>query len=172
MIEDIALLRAYAEGKSEAAFAELVQRRVGLVYAVALRQVGGDTHLAEDVTQKVFTELARHAHPLLARPALGGWLYRVAHGTAVDLVRTERRRRAREPHGPHMQDASDHAHASADWDRLRPVLDEAMNSLNDSDRDAVALRFFEGRSFADTGRALARIFHTRSSFARLSEVGG
>ena len=154
MIEDIALLRAYAGEKSESAFAELVQRRVGLVYTVALRQVGGDTHLAEDVTQKVFTELARHARSLVNRPALGGWLYRVAHSTAIDLVRSERRRRAREPHGPLMQDASDNPHAAANWDRLRPMLDEALSTLGDSDRDAVALRFFEGRSFADTGRAL------------------
>lgn len=52
--EDGALLREYAATGSEAAFAELVQRRIGLVYSVALRQVHGDVHRAEDATQAVF----------------------------------------------------------------------------------------------------------------------
>ena len=74
MIEDSELLRRYAENRSEAAFAELVKRRVSLVYSVALRQVGQDTHLAEDVTQTVFADLARKASALASRPVLSGWL--------------------------------------------------------------------------------------------------
>ena len=51
MPTDVELLRAYADEKSEAAFGELVRRQVNLVYSVALRQCGGDAHLAEDVAQ-------------------------------------------------------------------------------------------------------------------------
>ena len=140
MIEDSELLRRYAENRSEAAFTELVKRRVSLVYSVALRQVGQDTHLAEDVTQKVFADLARKASALASRPVLSGWLCRSAQFAASDVVRAERRRRKREeanhlmheiPIGP----ASD----AADWDKLRPVIDEAMAELGDEDRDAVAL---------------------------------
>ncbi|MEO5958645.1 MAG: sigma factor-like helix-turn-helix DNA-binding protein, partial [Opitutaceae bacterium] len=39
-------------------------------------------------------------------------------------------------------------------DRLRPVLDAAMLELNEADREAVLLRFFGGRSFAEVGAAL------------------
>ncbi|MDO8542359.1 MAG: hypothetical protein Q7S40_18120 [Opitutaceae bacterium] len=46
---DAELLRRFAREQLEAAFAEVVRRHVGLVYSVALRQVGGDSHLAEDV---------------------------------------------------------------------------------------------------------------------------
>src|SRR5882672_7921209 len=90
------LLRPYAEEKSEGAFAELVRRRVNLVYSVALRQCGGDASLAGDVTQKVFADLARKAQGLSRRAVLTGWLYRSAQFAASDLVRAERRRRARE----------------------------------------------------------------------------
>jgi hypothetical protein len=64
MTEDRQLLRRYAEERSEAAFTELVRRYIDLVYAAALRVVAGDAHLAQDVAQMVFTELARKASGL------------------------------------------------------------------------------------------------------------
>ncbi len=96
MMEDAELLRRYAEEHSETAFAELVRRRVDLVYSVARRQCGGDGHLAEEVTQRVFVDLARKAKALAGRTVISGWLYRSAQFAASDAVRSERRRRARE----------------------------------------------------------------------------
>ncbi len=153
MIEDVELLRRYVERNSEAAFAELVQRRIGRVYNVALRQVGGDAHLAQDVTQRVFADLARKAKSLVGRPALSGWLYRSTHFCASDLVRAERRRRAREQ-ASQLMHPTQATNGAAQWDRLRPLLDEAMSTLSDADRDAIALRFFEGRAFAEIGATL------------------
>src|SRR3954452_22031875 len=96
MIEDAELLRRYAEEHSEAAFAELVERHINLVFGGALRRVGGDAHLAQDVTQQVFTALARGATSLGARAVLSGWLYTTTRKIAVQTVRAERRRQTRE----------------------------------------------------------------------------
>src|SRR5687768_11646496 len=96
MIEDTLLLRRYAEDHAEDAFSELVRRRVDLVYAVALRKVGGNAHLARDVTQRVFSDLARKAAELARHPFLAGWLFTSTHYAATQLVRVERRRRIRE----------------------------------------------------------------------------
>src|SRR6185369_16531648 len=85
-IEDSELLRRYSAERSEPAFAELVRRHVNPVYAFALRRVGGDAHLAEDVAQIVFTTLARKATSLMDRPVLGGWLCRTTHFAARDIV--------------------------------------------------------------------------------------
>ena len=74
---DSQLLRAYAERRSEAAFAELVRRHVDLVYSAARRMVC-DSHLAEDVTQGAFVALAKNAAQLTNRPVLSGWLHRTA----------------------------------------------------------------------------------------------
>jgi len=154
MSDDTALLRRYAEDRSEAAFAELVRRHLNLVYAVALRQCGGDAHLAQDVAQRVFTDLARKAAALASRPVLSGWLHRATQFAATDVVRAERRRRIREQEAHTMQELTRRPGAEPDWDRLRPVLDQAVNELGERDRDAVMLRFIEGRAFADIGAVL------------------
>jgi RNA polymerase sigma factor (sigma-70 family) len=154
MSDDAALLRRYAEDRSEAAFAELVRRHLSLVYAVALRQCGGNAHLAQDVAQRVFTDLARKAAALASRPVLSGWLHRATQFAATDVVRAERRRRIREQEAHAMQELTRRPGAEPDWDRLRPVLDQAVNELGERDRDAVMLRFIEGRAFADIGAVL------------------
>jgi RNA polymerase sigma factor (sigma-70 family) len=152
--DDSALLRRYTDEKSEEAFAALVRRHLDLVYSVALRQVNGDAHLAQDVAQAVFTALARKAATLAGRPVLGGWLYRTAQFTAIDRVRTESRRRTREREAQTMDYLNTTPVGAIDWDQLRPTLDRAIGELDEDDRDAVVLRFFEGKSFADVGAKL------------------
>ncbi len=155
MIDDAELLRSYAKDRSQAAFTTLVQRHANLVYSVALRQVGGDVHLAQDVMQKVFADLARKASSLSQRAVIAGWLYRGTKFAAADLVRAERRRRQREEETGIMQDHREHpVPGGGDLEVARPVIDEVMAKLGDTDRDAVALRFFENRSFLEVGRAL------------------
>jgi DNA-directed RNA polymerase specialized sigma24 family protein len=61
MSNDTELLRRYVEEHAEGPFTELVQEHINLVYSAALREMNGDGALAEDVSQAVFTELARKA---------------------------------------------------------------------------------------------------------------
>ena len=72
MIDDAELLRRYAEEGSEAAFAQLVNRHLNLVYRAALRRTNGDAHRAADVSQVVFTALARDAAALRRHALLAG----------------------------------------------------------------------------------------------------
>ena len=155
MLEDAELLRRYAEDNSETAFAELVARYVDLVYSAALRQVGGDAHRAHDVSQVVFTTLARKADSLASHPVLAGWLYTATQHAAIKAVRAESRRRVREQEAHLMQETNASSDAEANWARVRPVLDEAMRELNERDREAVLLRFFAQRPFAEIARRCA-----------------
>lgn len=155
MVDDAELLRSYADDRSEAAFGELVRRHVDLIYSAALRRLGGDTHLAEDVCQKVFVALARQAGSLTDRAVLTGWLYTTCKFVAAEAVRTERRRRAREQAVFVMHELWENSETDADWEKLRPVLDEAMDQLNERDREALLLRFFENRPLAEVGGKLA-----------------
>lgn len=154
MVDDATLLRRYAEEKSEAAFAELVRRYLNLVYSAALRRLGGDAHRAADVSQQVFVALAHHASSLTRHAMLTGWIYTTTRHAALDVIRTERRRRAREQEAHIVEELVAVSAPEADWERLRPVLDEVMDELGDRDREAVLLRFFDGRPFAEIGAAL------------------
>src|ERR1017187_2751102 len=140
MTPDAELLAGFARTHSEAAFAELVKRHVNLVYSAALRQVNGDAHLAQDVTQTVFTDLALTAAALARRETLTRWLYTSAHFAAAKIVRGEPRRRdreekfMRETEGggtgvPSVQSADE----LAEWESLRPALDAAMHELKETD---------------------------------------
>ena len=146
------LLRRYAESRCEVSFTELVNRRVGLVFAAALRQVGGDRQFAEEVTQSVFSDLARKASALCGRENLSGWLYTSTRFAATKRVQAEQRRVMREQKLIVMRETP--AGTAADWERLQPVLDEAMHELPETDRDAVLLRYFEGRGFGEVGSRL------------------
>jgi RNA polymerase sigma factor (sigma-70 family) len=162
MTDDRELLRRFAEESSQEAFTELVGRHVGLVYHAALRQCGGDAHRAEDVAQSVFAGLACKARRLARHPALVGWLHTSTRHAAAQAVRSEVRRQAREQASADLA-VTDAANPAADWDRLKPVIDEALFALGTQDREAILLRYFEQQSY----RAIAARADTTEDGARM-----
>ena len=152
MNETQQLLADYAENGSEAAFRGLVERYIDFVHSVAARLTGGDSHLAQDVCQTVFTDLARQARSLSRDVALGGWLHRHTCYVAANFIRGERRRQSRERQAAQMNASPDHSEANLA--ELAPVLDDAINQLGDEDRHAILLRFYEKRDLRSVGEAI------------------
>ena len=150
-LDDSALLRRYAQEQSEEAFATLVRRHVNLVYSVALRQAG-NPHEAEEITQAVFIILAKKAAHLYAVKALAGWLFQVTRLTAKNFVRSEMRRHRREQEAQ-MQSSLNGPETDV-WRRIAPLLDAAVGELREKDRQAIVLRFYEGRNLREVGRVL------------------
>jgi RNA polymerase sigma factor (sigma-70 family) len=153
-IEDRELLRRYVEDRDQRAFGVCVHRHVDLVYSAALRRLGGDAHSASDVTQRVFTALARQAATLAQGVVLPAWLYATTRHLTANLVRAEQRRRTREQEAHAMNELNATLPSAAEWERLRPMLDEVMDELGEPERGAVLLRFFARRPFTEIGAAL------------------
>jgi len=156
MTADADLLRRYATEASEPAFAELVRRHVDLVYSAALRQTGGNHHWAQEVTQMVFTTLARKAGSLLRHPALPAWLYRTTAYTVAMARRSAARRSEYEQRAAAevLIAATGTSDETVNWAEVRPVLDAAMGDLPERDREAIVLRYFANAPLADVGRRL------------------
>jgi RNA polymerase sigma factor (sigma-70 family) len=146
---DTDLLKAYVEG-SQSAFNELVARYLNLVYSAALRQVGGNSHLAKEVTQLVFTDLAKKAGRLIHHPELTGWLYTGTRFAALQVLRAENRRRRHEEKIITMSPPA--LPAEIKWDEVRSIFDELLHELNPADRRVILLRYFENQSFTEIGK--------------------
>jgi RNA polymerase sigma factor (sigma-70 family) len=150
-LNDPQLLAEFIRHDSEEAFATLVSRHVNLVYSTALRRTGNPHH-AEEITQAVFILLARKAGKLSPRVVLSGWLYQAARFTSANFLKGEIRRQMRE------QEAFMHSISTEPddltWKQIAPLLDEAMGSLGEIDRDTVVLRFFENKTAAEAAATL------------------
>jgi RNA polymerase sigma factor (sigma-70 family) len=150
-LDDIALLRQYTEQNSEEAFTALVSRHVNKVYSVALRHTR-NPYQAEEITQAVFVILAKKSQSLGKRVVLSGWLYETSRLTAVTFIRSEIRRVRREQEA-YMQTVLNENESDL-WPQIAPLLDTAMARLSETDRHAVVLRFFDGKSMREVGAAL------------------
>ncbi len=141
---DFELLNEYASRRSEQAFGTLVERYANLVFSAALRQVR-NPHDAEEISQAVFTILARKAGTLNRQTILSGWLVRTTRFVVLNSSRREMHRRRAEMEAADLQwTETEHA-----WEQIAPLVDEALVSLNEADRNALTLRFFEHKSFRE-----------------------
>jgi len=164
--DDNALLREFADQRSETAFAELVQRHLNLVFSVAMRYAGNPAD-AQDIAQAVFLILAKKAGNLRQRTTLTGWLYETTRLTAGQLCRARRRQQIRDQEA-YMQSTLDQAGSNEIWRQIAPHLEDAMSRLNERDRALLALRFYENKTGTEAARLLgieAEAAHKRTTRA-------
>src|SRR5579884_598607 len=129
--DDARLLEAFASARSPEAFAELVRRHAGWVYASALRQVR-DPHAADDVTQTVFALLAAKAGSIRGRP-LPGWLFATTRYALANLRRSAARRKRHERAAARPETYV--PLPTSDQPDFAPLLDEALAHLRRGDRE-------------------------------------
>jgi RNA polymerase sigma factor (sigma-70 family) len=148
---DLELLQRFARDRAQDAFTELVNRHLNFVYSAALRQVRSP-QLAEEIAQSVFTDLACQADAIRPDSALVAWLHVVTRRAAVDAIRKESRRHVREQIAAEKMNTINATEAT--WPDLAPLLDEAVTTLDEADRAAVLLRFFDNKSLHEVGAQL------------------
>ncbi|WP_367872636.1 RNA polymerase sigma factor [Luteolibacter sp. Populi] len=149
------LLERFLATRDQSAFSELAAAHLGLVYSAALR-VTRAPDLAEEVAQTVMIKLASLSHALPPGVTLNVWLHRVTRSMAIDLVRSETRRRQRENVAATFADKTTTSGDGPEfpWDQISPVIDEVIGQLPARDRELILSRFFTGCSHGAMARAL------------------
>ncbi len=143
---DAELLARYADGRDEAAFAELV-RRNGPAVLRACRSVLGRGPGADDAFQATFLLLARRAGGLTRPGSLAGWLHAAAVRVARTARRAEARRRRRERRAPPPEPADDRT-----WREVREVFEAELAALPERYRTPLVLCYLQGLTQAEAAR--------------------
>ncbi|MHC4199135.1 MAG: RNA polymerase sigma factor, partial [Planctomycetota bacterium] len=147
MTDDAALLQQYAKVRDADAFAELVRRYAGMVYAVCLRTTGSP-QAAEDVAQDCFLELARSAGSVTS--SLAGWLHALARSRSTDVVRSAATRRRHEELA--MKEKASRGEPA--WAQVSLHVDGALAKLPEELRAPVILHYLAGRTQVEAAQEL------------------
>lgn len=153
--EDQRLLRRYVEFASQDAFSQIVARHLPWVYSICRKSLR-DKHMADDAAQAVFIVLARRAAELPPEVRLSGWLFNTARFVVKDAKKQNARRKRREDVAREMYTQRFFATPKAPVDsHTQAALDQALHTLNDRDRAALLMHFYEGMSLGEMADALS-----------------
>ena len=160
-MEEADLIDRAREGSTEA-FTRLVQLHQARVRAFVSRFVREDD-VADDLAQEVFLRAFRALKDWRPEGAFASWLFVLARNRALEHLRSERRRRARE--------SSAYRLALSRWDQERldamegreesegrrmEALSECLRSLPSHSASLVREVYFERRGPAEVARDLGR----------------
>ncbi len=124
------------------AFRRLVERHVDAVHSTAARLLRGWPEDAADVTQGVFILLARKAPQLGRDMVVAAWLHRQTVRLALNARRADARRAARERTAVDLIVMNSTAPNDSTAE-LQIHVDEAVHALPRSDREMIALHYFD-----------------------------
>jgi len=148
--QDVIRLVSRARRHDAAAFTALIERYERTALAVAYAQVH-DAQRAGDAVQEAFLRAWQELPRLQEAAKFGGWLLQIVRNAAIDA-----RRRIR-PSVPEFPDL-----AAKDGDPARELdeaeraakVKEALETLDETTRTAVVMRYYEGLSAKEIGAAL------------------
>ena len=133
----------------EEALAELYRRHSGAVFGLA-RRLLYDGRLAEEVAQEVFVKLWREPQRFdPARGSLRTFLLSVTHGYAVDVLRSETSRRAREQRSRTIAEGDSDLELEAFDVTTAERVRDAVAQLPDGERRAIELAYFGGHTYRE-----------------------
>lgn len=145
--EETIIAHLNGDGLSSEGFTALYNHYFSRVYNYVTYRVR-DLQTADDLTAQIFERVLGRFHQYdSSRGAFGAWLFAIARGVVIDHLRAQRRRRW-------LSFDRLHAHASAipDPESLAAQREEhthllqALTTLNDRERELIALRFGAGLS--------------------------
>jgi RNA polymerase sigma-70 factor (ECF subfamily) len=136
---DRSLIDAYLAGNPES-FTQLYERYRRPLYSYLNNMVPGQPAVADDLFQKTWMKVIKRLPNYQDRNSFAGWLYRIAHNTAIDFFRKQKREST--------DDIDDHQISSnrgIPWQRLDrselgKAISQAVDELPSDQREVFVLR--------------------------------
>ncbi len=152
-LSDDQLVLRFRNG-DDAAFSEIHRRFRSALTSFARRMLHGSGHDPEDVVQDAFIRAYRGLRVTDRPMALRPWLYMIVRNRALDELRTPQRADAYDDEiRMRAVTESDPAHCFASSQEMREIVAEIAR-LPERQRMALVMREFDGRTHAETARAL------------------
>lgn len=160
MINETELIEQLKRG-DEAAFKTIVEQWKDMVYNTILGIVQNETE-AEDLAQDVFIKVFEKINTFKGDSKFSTWLYRIATTTALDHLRSKKRKK-RFGFLQSLGEGSDdkesipdfhHPGVSLDNKERATVLFKAIESLPENQKVAYTLHKLEGLSYRDVSEVL------------------
>jgi RNA polymerase sigma-70 factor, ECF subfamily len=171
---DEVLLERFAAGE-RAALEELFGRYRQLAYRAAFRLLGNEPD-ALDAVQEGFVKALTHLSGFQGRSSFKTWLLRVVSNAALDLGRQRGRRVLLSLDAPGADESADarlltpdEAASGLEQADLRTLLDEALATLSEAQRQTFVLHADAGLSYREVadatgvsiGTVMSRLFYAR-----------
>jgi len=180
---DEQLMEAFRTGDARA-FEVLVRRHRASVYNFILRYTGQRAR-AEDLLQETWLKVIRSAEAWEPKARFTTWVFTIARNLCVDSARKESYRqtdsldapaRAAEAEGPALgesvsDDGSGDPERGAHNARLRPLLERALQSLPEEQREVFILREYSGVPFKEIAEVTGTSENTVKSRMRYALEG-
>lgn len=146
------LVRRLRRGDREAC-RELIRRHHSQVYGY-LRRLGADSGLAEDLTQETYARAWQAIRKLRKAASLRSWLLTIARNEYFQWRRTGRPDTTALENLPERTDETPGAEIALVRDERDRWVRRAVARLDPTLRETVALHYFQGLSFRETGAVI------------------
>jgi RNA polymerase sigma-70 factor (ECF subfamily) len=157
--EDVRLMALVARGDT-AAFEQLIERHQTLVLGTVARMLGSNSDI-EDISQQVFLRVWRSAARYVPRAKFTTWLLKITRNLVFNEMRRSKRRgqvpMQSDPAAEDMpiKDESVQTPAALLLEaELQQAIEKAILELPNTQRMALVLRRYEGRSYEQIAEIL------------------
>jgi RNA polymerase sigma-70 factor (ECF subfamily) len=151
-LSDDELMRLYREGSHDA-FRTLFERYRAPVYNLA-RIMLNDPCRAEDLLQEAFVAVARAARRYEPRGRFRSWLLRIVRNRCLNLLESDRVRRAIAVEGDPWVEPSARASSRVETAEQMTLVRKAIAGLPDRQREALTLYAFDCMSYQEIATVL------------------
>lgn len=149
-MKDLEVIHNYLDSQASRCFNLLYQRYSGKVYAKCLTLLG-DTALAEDATQEIFTKIFLNLGRFNEQSKFSTWLYSITYNFCIDYIRRKKKEKA--VFSDEMEKAPDLAEDNIPDKEMLELnlvqLEKVMSSLKAGDRAILLMKYQDGEQIKD-----------------------